>query len=234
MKLSKRMETIASYVGKTENLADVGCDHGYLSIELIRRNVANHVYAMDINKGPLEHAKEHIIEAGLSGQIDVILCDGLKGLTPGMVDTVVIAGMGGPLMIDILSESKNVADMVKEFVLQPQSEINDFRHYLCDNGYRIEHEDIVFEDGKYYPIFHVTHGASDYDTELDYEYGKHMNPDSVKTNIDYIKSRIRIQKNIIDTLEKSEMTDRVHERLLDARKELSLAHDALRRWDCEM
>ena len=104
MKLSKRLETVASFVPKGSNIADIGTDHGYVPIYLVREGQAEHAVAMDVRKGPLERARAHVAEAGLGSRIDVRLSDGLAGLKPGEADCVVIAGMGGELIIHILEE----------------------------------------------------------------------------------------------------------------------------------
>ena len=95
MKLSKRLETVASFVPKGSNIADIGTDHGYVPIYLVREGQAEHAVAMDVRKGPLERARAHVEAAGLGSRIDVRLSDGLAGLKPGEADCVVIAGMGG-------------------------------------------------------------------------------------------------------------------------------------------
>ena len=93
MKLSKRLETVASFVPKGSNIAEIGTDHGYVPIYLVREGLAEHAVAMDVRKGPLERAKAHVAEAGLENRIDVRLSDGLTGLKPGEADCVVIETM---------------------------------------------------------------------------------------------------------------------------------------------
>ena len=95
MKLSKRLETVASFVPKGSNIADIGTDHGYVPIYLVREGQAEHAVAMDVRKGPLERARAHVEDAGLGSRIDVRLSDGLAGLETGEADCVVIAGLGG-------------------------------------------------------------------------------------------------------------------------------------------
>ena len=95
MKLSKRLETVASFVPKGSNIADIGTDHGYVPIYLVREGQAEHAVAMDVRKGPLERARAHVEAAGLGSRIDVRLSDGLAGLKPGEADCVVIAVLAG-------------------------------------------------------------------------------------------------------------------------------------------
>jgi tRNA (adenine22-N1)-methyltransferase len=154
-------------------LADVGTDHGYVPIYLYERNVIPRAIAMDVNKGPLERATLHIAESGMKEAIETRLSDGLAALKPGEADSVVIAGMGGPLIIRILSAYPEVTASLKELILQPQSEIPEVRMWLYEQGYEIVEEHMVFEDGKYYPMFKaVKNSQAEKLTDLEYKYGK--------------------------------------------------------------
>ena len=104
---------------------------------------------MDINRGPLLRAQENIRRHRLEEKIKTRLSDGVAELRPGEADSVVIAGMGGSLMVKILKEGKEVLETVKELVLQPQSDICNVRRFLQENGYRIDTERSVLEDGKF-------------------------------------------------------------------------------------
>lgn len=149
------MQAVASMVTAGNRLADVGTDHGYVPIVLVQEGKVPEAIAMDINAGPLERANEHIAENHLQDKIRTIQCDGLAGLKPGEADTILIAGMGGELVIHILSEGETVCRAAKELVLQPQSELHKVRSYLRMNNYRIVDEDMILEDGKYYPMMRV-------------------------------------------------------------------------------
>ena len=173
MQLSQRLSSVASMVTAGNCLADVGTDHGYVPIYLYERNVIPHAIAMDVNIGPLERATLHIAESGMKEAIETRLSDGLAALKPGEADSVVIAGMGGPLIIRILSAYPEVTDSLKELILQPQSEISEVRIWLYEQGYEIVEEHMVFEDGKYYPMFKaVKNPEAEKLTDLEYKYGK--------------------------------------------------------------
>jgi tRNA (adenine22-N1)-methyltransferase len=156
MKLSKRMEAAAAMVSAGNILADVGTDHGYIPIELVQRGIIPSAIAMDLREGPLSRAREHIKERGLSERIELRLSDGVAALAEGEADTILIAGMGGELVIHILSDGAAVCRSARELILQPQSQIAEVRSFLRENGYRIAAEDMVLEDGKFYPMMRVT------------------------------------------------------------------------------
>ncbi len=155
IKLSKRMKAVAAMVTPGNILADVGTDHGYVPISLVQRKKIPKAIAMDINKGPLKRACEHIAEFQLEEFIETRLSDGVKKLKVGEVDSILIAGMGGELVIHILSDGMEVCRNVKELILQPQSELEKVRQFLRENNYKIVDEDMVIEDGKYYPMIKV-------------------------------------------------------------------------------
>ena len=157
--LSDRLLAVASMVTAGSVVCDVGCDHGYVPIYLVNSHVCPRVIAMDVNEGPLKHAEEHIREAGLLPYIDIRLSDGVTALQPGEADCVILAGMGGRLMERILYEGRQCVAGIKEVILQPQSEIASFRKFLREQGYRLISENMIFEDGKYYPMMKVVPGA---------------------------------------------------------------------------
>ena len=158
--LSERLLHIAEQVSAGETLADVGCDHGYLPIYLIQKGCMQRAIAMDINEGPLQRAREHIEQESLGAYIQTRLSDGLEKLCPGEADAVIIAGIGGNLTIDILSRGEAVIRKLDQLILEPQSDLAAVRVFLRENDYYIEAEDMVLEDGKYYPILRVLPGES--------------------------------------------------------------------------
>ena len=172
--LPKRLETIIERMPDSGCLADIGCDHAYVAIEAVRRGRAARALACDVRKGPLQQAAEHILCAGLAGKIETRLSDGLEKVAPGEADTVVVAGMGGPLMERILQG--RLGDFA-HFVLSPQSEIPHFRRFLLAEGMQIDEETMLIDEGKYYVILNVSQRAdaasSDtmYVTEEDFLYG---------------------------------------------------------------
>lgn len=152
MQLSKRLQAVADMINQGHRVADIGCDHAYTAIYLIRNKISPYVVAMDINQGPLDIAKKNIDKYNLADSISTRKSDGLQKLRPGEVETIVIAGMGGRLIHQILVSKMDVVSSAKHLVLQPQSEIPFLRKALMELGYLIINEIMVEEDGKYYFI----------------------------------------------------------------------------------
>lgn len=158
MRLSRRLETVISFVETGSKIADVGTDHGYVPIALVERGIASRGVAMDVRVGPLERAKEHIGQHGMEQMIETRLSDGVEKLEAGEADTVIAAGMGGELVIHILEDGKRLWDDVRHWILSPQSEIEKVRSFFGENGFLIDREDMVEEDGKYYTVMDVIRG----------------------------------------------------------------------------
>ena len=208
MELSKRLKAVAELVTPGMRLADVGTDHGYIPIYLTEAVVIPSAIAMDINKGPLERAKEHIREHGLEGKIQTRLSDGLKNLQMNEADCMIAAGMGGGLVIRILSEERDTAGSLKELILQPQSEIDSVRKYLTEEGYRIVAEDMVYEDGKYYPMMKAVPcmaGAGEIPySEEELEFGRVLLQQAHPVLGQFLEREMEIQNRILSALESQE------------------------------
>ena len=208
MKLSERMKAVAAMVTNGNVLADVGTDHGYIPIALVMEGKIPSALAMDVNEGPLERAKEHIREFQLESCIHTRLSDGVLALHPGEADSVLIAGMGGALTIKILSEGEQVLKSVKELILQPQSEIDKVRRYLEKAGYRIIQEDMVYEDGKYYPMMKAVPcmaGAGEIPySEEELEFGRVLLQQAHPVLGQFLEREMEIQNRILSALESQE------------------------------
>ena len=157
--LSERLRAVAAMVTAGNRVCDVGCDHGFVSIFLIEQGISPGVLAMDVRSGPLGAAKEHIAERGLEHDIETRLSDGLHNYNIGEADTLICAGMGGGLMMRILSDDRAKTDSFRELILQPQSELEQFRAWIRSQGYRITDENMIEEDGKFYPMMRAETGA---------------------------------------------------------------------------
>ena len=155
MKLSQRLEAVAAFVPQCAVAADVGTDHGYIPMALVERNTVRSAIAMDVRKGPLERAKAHIAEAGLTDRIQARLSDGLEALAPGEADCVIIAGMGGELMLHILEAGRAKWDSIPNWVLSPHSDQERVRRFLAGNGFAVRREELVKDEGKFYSVMDV-------------------------------------------------------------------------------
>ena len=152
MELSKRLQAVADMVTEGSRVADIGCDHGYTSIYLWKEKKCPNIIAMDVKKGPLERARANISKYHLSDYIEVRLSDGTEALRENEVDTLLISGMGGRLTIGILERAFQGLGKSFELVLQPQSEIFLVRAFLREESIKIVDEDMVLDQGKYYPV----------------------------------------------------------------------------------
>ena len=152
--LSPRLQTCCSFVHNGDRVADIGCDHGYLGIYLLKNGIARSVIASDINKGPLESAIRNSEKFGVRDKMSFYLSDGVRNI-PREFDTLVCAGMGGDTMISILEAAPWLKDSQYRLVLQCQSKNGTLRRYLTDNGWKILQEQIV-KDGKFlYPVTEI-------------------------------------------------------------------------------
>lgn len=147
--LSNRLKAAASLVRGGGILADIGTDHGYVPVYLVKNGIVKSAIAADINKMPLENAAKAVRESGLCDKIQLRLSDGLKNLKEGEADEFFIAGMGGTLISEILSSSIWVKNSAYHFVFQPQSRAEELREYLFNNGFEIERETAVLEGRRY-------------------------------------------------------------------------------------
>lgn len=148
----KRLQTILSLIEGGCRLADVGCDHAYITIEALRSGAASFAYASDVRPGPLERARKNVDAAGLSGRVALKLADGLDGAEEFRPDTVVIAGMGGELIARILNDAPFVRSPGVKLILQPMTSTSELRSYLLGSGFYIERERIAKEGRRVYQI----------------------------------------------------------------------------------
>ena len=231
MELSKRLYAVAGLVTEGASVADIGTDHGYVPIYLVESGIASKVIALDVNQGPLNRARMPIVGHGLGDRIETRLSDGLAMIRPGEVDTVIASGMGGPLTIRILQEGKEVADQLNALILQPQSEICRVRRFLTENGYRIEQEDMVLEDGKYYPVMRVVHGTKEPYEEWEYLYGKRLLEARHPVLLEFLKRELRIKESILEQLAGRSGSESARERAEEICREREWIQKALAQYE---
>lgn len=232
--LSKRLMMLAEMVTPGNRVADVGCDHGFLSIYLVQKEISPCVLAMDVRKGPLAAASGHIESCGLGAYIKTRLSDGLESMTGAEADTIVCAGMGGRLMERILTKGMDKARGMKELILQPQSELREFRGFLRRSGFRITDEDAVYEEGKYYfamKAVYTGEAAEKNDTgeaeqDIYDEYGELL----LRRKHPVLKQYLLFQRNVTVQLQErlaAESSGRAAVRLAEIRQQLAELETAL-------
>lgn len=171
IKLSPRLEVIASCVAGVKTMADIGTDHGYLPVFLVENHMVSTAIASDTNQQPLRKAEKIITEQQLENYIETRLGSGLSVLKPGEVEAVVMAGMGGLLIRDLLEAEPLVALGVKKLVLQPMNNQAVLRRYLETHGFKIIKEDLAQETDRVYEIIVIEPGKMVITNPLEYELG---------------------------------------------------------------
>lgn len=154
--------------------ADVGTDHAYLPLIMLRRGYTGNIFATDVNKGPLEKAKYCIEEHELTDMVTLRLCDGLDGVEPGLIDTIVIAGMGGDTITGILDRAEWCFSARYRLILQPVTKPEILRYWLINNGFNIENDDFVTENGTLYQIIVAIFGKSEKYSDAELFVGKYV------------------------------------------------------------
>ena len=171
MQLSTRLSALVQFVPQGSSVIDVGTDHAYIPIYLMQTGRAVRCLATDINAGPLKKAAHNMKLHGIT-DIRLKQTNGLEGVTSADGDVIMISGMGGYLIIDILEHAKALVKGIKKLILQPQQDIEQVRRYLHQIGFQIETEDFVIDDEKYYTVIVAILGEERYVHDYDYVYGK--------------------------------------------------------------
>ena len=158
--LSTRLLACAGFVNKGDRVADIGCDHGYLSIHLLTTGIARSCIASDVAKGPLQSAKDNAQKFGVQENITFHLSDGVQSI-PRDFDTLVCAGMGGDTMIHILESAPWLKSEQYRLILQCQSKRPELRKWLYDHGFAIRRETLA-KDGKFcYPVMEIVYAPGE-------------------------------------------------------------------------
>lgn len=185
-------------IEKCNIIADIGTDHAYIPIYLIKKGLAERAIAADINKGPIEKAKLNIISENLEDKIELRLGDGLSVIKPDEVQCAVIAGMGGNLIQDIIEKDIDVFKKLNYCIVQPMQNPEVLRKYIYVKGYEIIDEDLCKEDDKFYEIIKIRYGENIQNIDpFYYEISKTLIYKQHPLMKEYIKNKIEKYLNII-------------------------------------
>ena len=211
---------------------DIGTDHAYIPIYLAERGIKEKILACDINKGPLAIAQGNIRAKGLEKKIAVCLSDGLEKteISPG--DSVIIAGMGGLLIRDILLRSDNKAKVAGELILQPQTEYSELRMYLSSTGFEITNEDMVEEDGKYYFVIRaVPSGKGAYDlSDAERDFGPVLLKKQHPLLREYLEKRLGTCREVLSRLEDAKPAENIIKRMNEIKSEINYIEEIIMRY----
>ena len=177
IKLDDRLKAVASLVRKGKRVADIGTDHGYLVAYLIENNICPSGIAADLRKGPLENARQTVIQQGLSDKIELILSDGLEKIPENACDDIVIAGMGGNLIAEILEKAPWVKDRRINVVAQPMTHAEVLRQWFIDNGFTINEEATATDGKRLYCIISAVFTGEKAKHNASYIYSGEIKPD---------------------------------------------------------
>ncbi|MDR0890384.1 MAG: class I SAM-dependent methyltransferase [Oscillospiraceae bacterium] len=159
--ISKRLLCCAGLVENGAHVADIGADHGYLGIYLLKSGIAASVHASEKREKPLSSAKENAQRFGVAQRMHFYHADGLQAISRDSVDTIVCAGLGGDAIAQILRDCAWVHDARYRLILQPQSSGNDLRRKLFEDGFGIEREMLVQDKGFIYNVIVASFGAAE-------------------------------------------------------------------------
>lgn len=200
MNLSKRLSAIKDMIAQNSIVVDIGTDHGYIPVFLIENEISKKVIAADISKGSLEKTIKLVRSLDLNHSIETRLGDGLDVIKPYEVDTLIVAGMGGILIRDILEKNKDITESINNFVFQPMIGVKELRKYLIHNNFKIVDEDLVFEEEKYYEIISAKRGKSCISKEIHYEISELLLEKRHPLLGDFIKYKINKVESIINEI----------------------------------
>ena len=203
MKLTDRLLKIASLVTKGKKVADIGTDHGYIPVHLLNKGHVNYAILADVNKGPLENARKEVRHNNLIEKVDLRLGSGIEVLEVNEVDEVIIAGMGGILIAELLEAKIEVAHSVDKLILQPMQAQKELRKYLLNNGYEILDEVLVKEDFRIYEIIvaKYTGKNTEVEDEIYYEVGSKLIENRDPLLNEFVDKKIFMYDSILQKIE---------------------------------
>lgn len=229
-KLSKRLETVASFIKPDMRIADIGSDHAYLPCYAVNQGLAKAAIAGEVVEGPYQSAYNQVKEAELSDRIAVRKGNGLTVVNQGEVDCIIIAGMGGALITDILENGKQKLVEVQRLILQPNVAAEKVRKWLLDNNWQLSDERLIEEDGKYYEILVADRDKS----KIQYSNLKKellLGPYLLNSKDEVFHRKWRSELNqwkiILNELDKAESNEKTAIKKRDLIEKISIVEEAL-------
>lgn len=237
MVLNGRLLAIANAVPRSGRVADIGTDHGYVPLYLIQKDFIESAIAADISQGSLKKAEMLVSEYNLEDRMETRLGSGLSVLTPEEVDTIIIAGMGGLLIRDILMGDETVARSATTLILQPMVAQDLLRRWLVNNCYTIKDEELVKEDQRIYEIIIASPGIQEAysDIYLDrypnvyYDIGWRLIEKQHPLLEEFVLKKIQSLEEIVEHLNINK-TQSAMERMIEIKSKLK-QYKEVYRWD---
>lgn len=202
---SLRLNEIFNLVDKNSIVADIGTDHGIIPIMLSKFNLAKKIIAIDISENSLNKLKEKLKQNDNINNIETRVSDGLNSFFEYEIDTIIISGMGGILIKDILNTNLDIAKTAETLILSPNNSLDVVRKFLVNNNFKIIDEKDVFENSKYYQILKVSYGKDLFYEDYEYNYGKILIKNKSKNLKLFLENELNKYSLIIDKIEKSSM-----------------------------
>ncbi len=228
MRLSKRLQSIVSLVPDNSIVADIGTDHGYVPFKLIESGKSKRIIATDISNESLNKTISYMKQDLLiDGKIVTRVGNGLVPIKPFEVDTVIIAGMGGILISDILKEDIKKTDSFVNFILQPMVASTELRVFLNKNGFEIIDEDLVAEDGFIYEVIYAKRGLELIADEIYFEIGRKLIQKRHPLLNEFISKKIEEAHFIISELDKHLYSPKAQEKRQDLEKKIAKYKEVL-------
>ena len=219
MNLSDRFKKIVNFVPKNTIAGDIGTDHGYIPVYLIKNGISKKVIATDISQNSLNKIGDYVNSIGNIKEIDIRLGDGLDPIKPFEIDTVIIAGMGGLLIRDILKKNKEKSDSITHFIFQPNVASRELREYLYENNFEIIDESLAKEGERFYEIIYAKKGKDFVIKDIYYEVGKKLILNRDPLLQEFVNYKIEKIQNILKEL-KDQDSSKAKERYEELSKKI--------------
>ncbi len=196
--LDNRLSLCASFVREGTKLADIGTDHAYLPVSLAAAGKITSAVASDIRKGPLENAKANILRFGVEDKVSTILSDGLDNIQPELADDIVIAGMGGELISEMIKRTAWLYDKSRRLILQPMTRAGTLRRFLCAEGFHVIEEKACVSGRKCYSVMLCEYDGTVRECSDCFEYFGRLTEDNSEEAVRYkemIKGKLKRKMN---------------------------------------